>query len=111
MKAYGLEAGIALNSSTSADSLAPYANDIASVLVMAIHPGSQGQEFIPSVLEKVKAIKKEFPHLLVGVDGGVGEENISQILGAGADYVVVGSTIMNSADPVAAFRKLEEMIK
>ena len=109
-KAYGLQIGIALNPQTSIDVLAAFRNDIALVLVMAIHPGSQGQEFMPSVLEKITIIKKEFPHLPIGVDGGVGEENISQILQAGAEYVVVGSKIFNADDPVAVLKKLEKMV-
>jgi ribulose-phosphate 3-epimerase len=110
MKAYGLQAGIALNPATPADAITRYANDIASVLVMAINPGSQGQEFMPSVLEKIPAIKKDFPHLLIGVDGGVGEANISQVLQAGAEYAVVGSKIFEAEDPVEAFRKLKEKV-
>ncbi|TSC97480.1 MAG: hypothetical protein Greene101447_484, partial [Parcubacteria group bacterium Greene1014_47] len=87
-----------------------HANDVASVLIMGVTPGLQGQEFMPSVLEKIPAIKKDFPHLQIGVDGGVGEENISTIFQAGADYAVVGSKIFATQDPVEAFKKLEEML-
>ena len=111
MKAYGLQAGIALNPATPADAITRYANDVASVLAMAVNPGSQGQEFMSSMLGKIMVMKKDFPHLLIGVDGGVGEANISQILQAGAEYVVVGSKIFAAEDPREAFRKLEEMIK
>jgi len=111
MKAYGLQAGIALNPATPADAITRYTNDVASVLVMAVNPGSQGQEFMPSVLEKIPAIKKDFAQVLIGVDGGVGEENISQILQAGAEYAVVGSKIFAADDPKEAFKKLEGMIE
>lgn len=111
MKAYGLEAGIALNPATPANAVTPFSNEIASVLVMAINPGFQGQEFIPFVLEKIKTIKKDFPLLQIGVDGGVGETNISQVLQAGADYAVVGSKIFDSDDSKEAFRKLKDMVQ
>lgn len=111
VKAFGLQAGIALNPSTPVDTLGPYARDIAFVLVMGVNPGLQGQEFMPSVLEKILVIKKDFPHLLVGVDGGVGEKNISQILAAGVDYTVVGSKIFDTQDPKEAFRKFKEMVQ
>jgi ribulose-phosphate 3-epimerase len=111
MKAYGLEAGIALNPATPADAITRYANDVASVLVMAVNPGSQGQEFMPSVLEKIPAIKKDFSHASIGVDGGVEEENISQVLQAGADYVVVGSKIFAADDPKEAFHRLQDMVE
>ena len=110
MKAYGLEAGIALNPATPVDAITRYANDVSSVLVMAINPGFQGQEFMPSVPEKIQAMKKAFPHLQIGVDGGVGEANISKIFQAGAEYAVVGSKIFATEDPKESFRNLKEMV-
>jgi len=65
-----------------------------SVLIMAIHPGKQGQEFIPETLEKIKQIRKSHPNILIGVDGGVTPENAKLIIDAGADYLVVGSHLI-----------------
>lgn len=110
MKVDDLKAGIALNPLTSVDVITPFASNVICALIMGVRPGVQGQEFMPSVLEKIAMIKKDFPHLKIGVDGGVGEANIFQIFQAGAEYAVVGSGIIRSQDPIAVFRKLQEMI-
>ena len=65
-----------------------------SVLIMAIQPGFQGQEFIPETLEKIKEVRKSYPNILIGVDGGVTPENAKLIVDAGADYLVVGSHLI-----------------
>jgi ribulose-phosphate 3-epimerase len=83
---------LALNPETPASALK--GAQVETVLVMGVHPGKQGQEFIPDVLEKIKQIKKMNPKVLVGVDGGVAPENAKLIVDAGADYLVVGSHLI-----------------
>jgi ribulose-phosphate 3-epimerase len=103
--------GIVLNMGMSLGSVRPYVKNISSVLLMAIEPGAQGRPFDDTVLQKVQKVKEMYPDLLCGVDGGIGKENIQSVFTSGADYVAVGSHIMQAADPVATFKELEEMIK
>ncbi|MBI1971601.1 MAG: ribulose-phosphate 3-epimerase [Candidatus Wildermuthbacteria bacterium] len=103
--------GLALNPSTGVQPLAVFRNILDSVLLMGVEPGAQGHEFVPSTLLKAQETRKLCPDLLLGADGGIGEENIKAMFSAGVDYAVVGSKIMNTQDPVAAFRKLEEMVQ
>ena len=84
---------------------------LSGVLLMGVHPGSQGQEFLPLVLQKITAVKESAPKLLVGVDGGIKKENIKSVFKAGADYAVVGSVIMRAKDPLSVFKSLEEMVQ
>jgi len=105
---FEFQTAVALNPETA---VSPFPEALRNVLVMAIHPGFQGQEFLPLVLQKITDTKKLSPQLFVGVDGGVKKENIQSIFQAGADYAVVGSGIMQAEDPVAAFKELEEMVK
>lgn len=69
-----------------------------SILIMTVHPGFSGQDFIVGELEKIKecARLRELDNLnyLVGVDGGVNESNIKQIHDQRADYVIVGSHLL-----------------
>ncbi|MBI2642568.1 MAG: ribulose-phosphate 3-epimerase [Candidatus Wildermuthbacteria bacterium] len=107
-KQFEFQTAVALNPETATS---PFPAALKNVLLMAIHPGFQGQEFLPLVLQKIADTKKVFSGLLLGVDGGVKKENIQSIFQAGADYAVVGSAIMQTQDPVAAFKALEEMVK
>ena len=111
LDSYEFQKGIALNKATSLDLVAPYSKKISSILLMGIEPGAQGRPFDPVVLAKVKKVKEMYPTLLCGVDGGIGKENVQSVLASGADYVVVGSAIMQAQDPLSVFKSLEEMVQ
>jgi len=102
--------GIALNKETSLELVSPYAQKISSILLMGIEPGAQGRPFDPAVLTKLKKVKEVYPDLVLGVDGGIGKENIQSVFSSGADYVVVGSEIMRAENPLDIFKALEEMV-
>ena len=101
----GFQASLALNPETDADQALPLIDKFDSVLLLGVHPGFYGQKFIPEVLAKIGEIKKVYPGLSVGVDGGVKLENIARIKQSGADFVCVGSAIFGNDDPEAAFAK------
>lgn len=90
-----LGVGLAINPETPVEKLKPYFSDIDAVLVMSVHPGFQGQEFIPETLEKVK----EISHLRsennfsfkIEVDGGINKAVAKDLIEVGADNLVVGS--------------------
>lgn len=107
-KSFEFQTIVALNPETI---ISGFPKELKGVLLMAIQPGFQGQEFLPLVLQKIAETKKLSSGLLVGIDGGVKKENIQSIFQAGADYAVVGSAIMQNPDPVAAFKELEEMVQ
>src|SRR5205823_342972 len=76
-------------------------NDIktSGVLIMGIHPGFQGQDFIPETIEKISRLRSKYisngvRNLIIGVDGGINENNAKLIVDAGADYLVIGSHIL-----------------
>ncbi|MDO8654881.1 MAG: ribulose-phosphate 3-epimerase [bacterium] len=110
MQKYSFERGIALNPETPVDVVKKWRNQIDSLLLMGVHPGKQGQELIPAVVEKIRALRMFSSDVLLGVDGGMGSDTIEQVFEAGIDYAVVGSGIWKHEDPVAALRKLEAMV-
>jgi len=82
------------------------------ILLMSVNPGFGGQAFIPSTLNKLKAVRKlinDSGHdIRLEVDGGVGINNIAEIAAAGADMFVAGSAIFGTddyAETIAAMRK------
>lgn len=111
LDSYEFQKGIALNKETSLELVAAYAQKISSILLMSIEPGAQGRPFDVAVLSKARKVKEMYPHLLLGMDGGIGKENIQSVFSSGVDYAVVGSEIMSAEDPVEVFKSLGEMIQ
>ncbi|WP_126971829.1 ribulose-phosphate 3-epimerase [Gynurincola endophyticus] len=114
IKGLGMKAGVALNPHTPVQSLVDIIHDIDMVLIMSVNPGFGGQHFIPHTLEKVHALKSLIRlkglSTLIEVDGGVTVENAPALAQAGADVLVAGSTVFNSADPKATIAQLKRVI-
>jgi ribulose-phosphate 3-epimerase len=111
IKRVGKKAGIALNPCTHPDILEYIYGDIDLVLVMSVNPGYGGQTFIPSALKKIQAIADRISTLKLNidleVDGGITVDNAKSVIDAGANVLVAGNAVINSADPVEAIRRLK----
>ena len=94
IKNHGIEAGLSLNPETQVDVVKPYLDNLDVILIMSVDPGFGGQEFKPEVISKIKELKELRPDLIVGVDGGVSSENVKQIVESGADYLVIGTHLV-----------------
>ncbi|RKY40022.1 MAG: ribulose-phosphate 3-epimerase [Candidatus Omnitrophota bacterium] len=105
VKDNGFEVGVAINPSTSWTKLEKFLKDIDLVLFMSVNPGFYGSKFIPSVLEKIKKFRLFFPDKEIGIDGGIKEENIKQVIALGVDYIYIGSAILKESSPKQAFQK------
>ncbi len=99
-------AGVVLNPATSFESARDAIGMADFVLIMSVNPGFGGQKFIPETLEKIRKIRAEFPEKDIQIDGGVNAETISEILKAGANWIVSGSYFWQSADLAEAARVL-----
>lgn len=114
IRSLGAKAGVALNPSTPVAMLADVIGDVDLVLVMSVNPGFGGQSFLPVALRKLREaralIDAENPGCELEVDGGVGEENIAQVVEAGARVIVMGSSIFGAPDPPAALRRLRSLV-
>ena len=99
IKSHGCQAGLVLNPATPVESLDWVLEDIDLVMLMSVNPGFGGQAFIPSTLDKLRAVRtmidKTGKPIRLEVDGGVKAENIGEIAAAGADTFVAGSAIFN----------------
>jgi len=89
--------GVSLNPDTEIDKISNYLDGIDLVLVMSVFPGFGGQKFIPEVLNKIKKLKelknKNNYNFDIEVDGGVNFSNSKDILKAGANILVSGTTV------------------
>lgn len=112
IKSLGMMAGVALNPHTPVHLLEDILGDLDLVLIMSVNPGFGGQQFIPRTLDKIRALRKMIDShklsTLIEVDGGVTADNASELVQAGADVLVAGSTIFRAADPKATIQLLKQ---
>ena len=83
------------------------------MLVMTVEPGFGGQSFMPEVLPKIRAIRREADSRgvkpLIQVDGGINLQTAQVCVEAGADVLVAGSYVFGSPDPEQAVRLLQSV--
>lgn len=107
-----IQIGIAINPETSVEKTKHILDAVDLVLIMGVHPGFEGQKFIPETLEKIKALRKISSTIPIEVDGGINKENIKEIGQAGADYLVVGSSLFkNGVDKTSVIKTINELNK
>ena len=110
IKKLGLLAGAALNPSTPVTALETVASEVDVVLVMSVNPGFGGHRFLPSSIEKVRAMRALLESVgnpaPISVDGGVDLSNAGPLVAAGANILVAGSAIFGQDDPTKATRAL-----
>lgn len=102
IKSKGKMVGIALNPGTPVTVLKNLIPYIDMVLIMSVNPGFGGQKFIEYSLDKINEVKQLSenlnPKLLIQVDGGIGSENVKEVIAAGANVIVAGSAIFNGGE-------------
>lgn len=110
IKDAGVYASVVLNPATSLHTLEEILPELHMVLLMSVNPGFGGQRFIPSTLQKIRALKQQITarglHVAIEVDGGVNASNARAICDAGADVLVAGTAIFGQPDYGEAIRAL-----
>ncbi len=105
----GCTAGITLNPETPVESIRKVAPLCDMVLVMTVHPGFGGQEFIDEAARKAIAIRQIVgPDVRIEVDGGIDPETAPIVVSYGADTLVAGNAIFGRPDRSAAIRAIRE---
>ncbi len=107
IRGQGKQMGLALNPETAGQRAEPYLDLVHLVQFMTVHPGFQGEEFLPEVLDKIKWFYQHHGHTPIAVDGGITPETAADVAKAGATILVAGSYIMSSADPAKAIEELK----
>ena len=113
IKSLGMEAGVAINPATPVFLLQDIIRDVDIVLVMSVNPGFGGQSFIPHSLAKIAELKALIKNTAssakIEVDGGISLDNAAEILKAGADILVAGSSIFKSENPLETIEKMKSL--
>ena len=93
----GVKTGLAINPETPVSAVLPYMELVDMVLVMTVHPGFGGQEYIIDCIDKIKEVRRLIDQSYFGVkleiDGGVTLGNLEMNLAAGANVIVTGSAV------------------
>ncbi len=110
----GVSPGLAVSPEVPLFELKPYLGMVDFVVVMCVYPGFGGQRLMPEMLNRVGAIKRDAAEMGVNVevevDGGVKLQNLPQVLAAGSDAVVVGSSIFGSEDVAGAAARIRDLL-
>jgi ribulose-phosphate 3-epimerase len=108
----GARAGVVINPATPVSAIEEVLGLADYVLVMSVNPGFGGQQFIPYTLDKVRrldAIRRERRLAFsIEIDGGITRENIGEVVRAGCDWMVTGSSVFHTPDPAAAVAELRQ---
>lgn len=114
VKKYGCKTGLVLNPSTSLNLLENCWDKLDMVLLMSVNPGFGGQNFIPSVLDKISTLRQSIDdknlNIRLEVDGGIKLDNIAEVSKAGADTFVSGSAIFREKNYQEVISKMRQSL-
>ena len=101
IKALGVKAGVTLNPSTPLGSLEEVLGEVDLVLVMSVNPGFGGQTYLPASTRKISRLRRmlqdrDLAHVDLEVDGGINPSTAREVVTAGANVLVAGSSIFNA---------------
>jgi len=111
----GALAGVVLNPSTPVAVLEDVLDIVDFVLIMSVNPGFGGQSFLPRSLHKVQQLARMRAERGLGfkieIDGGVNKKNLPDVVRAGVDWVVAGSSVFHTADAAATVTEMREIAR
>jgi ribulose-phosphate 3-epimerase len=112
IKKAGLKAGVSIKPKTAPEIIGSILKKVDLVLVMTVEPGFGGQGFMPAMLPKIRTVRQMISQqkkkIYLAVDGGISDQNISQVVSAGADFIVAGSYVFKSKDVKKAIQVLKD---
>jgi ribulose-phosphate 3-epimerase len=111
----GAKAGVVINPATPVAVLDDILEVADYILVMSVNPGFGAQKFIPNALKKIRALdrrRKELGlQLPIEIDGGVSLDNVGEIVRAGCNWLVAGSSVFHSEDPATTVNEMQRLAR
>ena len=108
----GKTAGVVLNPATPLSAIEYVIELCRVVLIMTVNPGFGGQQFLPEMLPKIRALRRLCDERgldpVIEVDGGLSGTNAWQVRDAGATAIVAGSHIFHAPDYAAAIAAIRQ---
>jgi ribulose-phosphate 3-epimerase len=113
IREHGCKPGAVINPATPVVMLLEVLGKVDHVLVMSVNPGFGGQAFIPEATHKIRELReirdRHHYNYRIEVDGGIGPENVAEVVRAGAQILVAGTSVFRTADPAAAVREMTHL--
>jgi ribulose-phosphate 3-epimerase len=82
---------------------------------MSVNPGFGGQKFIPQTINRVRELRNlldiSYPEVIIQIDGGVDLDNARQLIEAGADNLVAGTSVFKALNREDTVNKFYEIAK
>jgi len=116
IRSAGALAGVTLNPATPLSSVEEALHLADLVLVMSVNPGFGGQAYIPESTGRIRALRERLDDIgsqaFLQVDGGVRSDNIREVVDAGANVVVAGSSVFRGSGTVGEnIERLRESLR
>ncbi len=115
IQSQGRRAGVVINPATPVRALEEVLDVADYVLLMSVNPGFGGQPFIPRTLAKAMELDRlrrqmglDFP---IQIDGGITHKNLADVVRAGCDWIVAGSSIFQAEDPGLSVQQMQEIAR
>jgi ribulose-phosphate 3-epimerase len=106
----GKLAGVVLNPATAPEAVAWALDLIDIILVMSVNPGFGGQSFLPSQLPKIAQLRRMIDgadhRIALAVDGGITPATARDVIAAGADTLIAGTSVFHAPDYAQAITAL-----
>ena len=113
IRSFGIPAALSVKPKTPVETVFPYLEKCAMILIMSVEPGFGGQAFMPEALDKISALRKEIDRrglsIDIEVDGGINMDTVVQCKNAGANVFVSGSTLFRG-DLVENTKKMRSVL-
>lgn len=103
---YGCKAGLSIKPGTPVEAVEEYLDKIELLLIMSVEPGFGGQKYTPEstgrIAKAAEMIARKGLCMDLEVDGGISVENAREVLQAGANVLVAGSSVFKDPGRNAA---------
>lgn len=113
IKSFGIKAGVAFNPATSPETVKYTGKMLNKILVMTVEPGFGGQEFIPGMFDKINELRrfreKNDMDYDIQVDGGINISNFNAVIKAGANDIIIGTSIFNGNGVMQNVKAFQEL--
>jgi ribulose-phosphate 3-epimerase len=118
IKELGVSPAVAVNPHTPVSLLKDIFPYVEMILIMSVNPGFGGQKFIPHTINRVRELRNlldvSYPDVIIQIDGGVDLKNAAQLIEAGADNLVAGTSVFKALhrdDTVNKFYEIANNVK
>jgi ribulose-phosphate 3-epimerase len=114
VRGLGKKVGLAFNPDLPTDRVNPFLAEFDLALCMTVFPGFGGQAFIPESNDRIRAVREMIravnPRCELEVDGGIDARTTPQVVTAGAEVLVAGTSVFGAKDgPTAATKHLLQL--